>query len=130
MGTKKSNLVVLAILLAALTICVLAGCKKKVKSVEVEFPEMFTEEQQIQLTTFESEQDQPDQLFNYSLSENNDEEFDEEPDEDEEEPSDDSGDSNDEGFDDEEEYPDEDSNDYYEDDPNDYPDEEPNDSEF
>jgi len=123
MGTKKSNLVVLAILLATLPMYVLAGCKKKVQFANANSPETFTKEQQIQLTKFASEEIyQPDQLFTYSLSENDYDEFDEDPDEDEdeEEPGDDSDEPNDEQPDDEEQYPD--------DEPNEYPDDEPNDS--
>ena len=123
MKTQKSHLVVLAILLATLPMYALAGCKKKAQSVNAESGDFFTEEQQIQLTNFSSEEIyQPDQLFTYSLSENDYDEFVEDPNEDEyeEDSGDDSDEPNDEQPDDEWEYSD--------DEPNDYPDDEPNDS--
>jgi hypothetical protein len=123
MGTKKSNLVVLAVLLAALPMYVLAGCKKKVQSTNAKSPEMFNEEQQDWLVTLGNEQvQQSNQLSSYPSSED-DEEYEEPDDEDEEyeeEPDDNPDYSDDEQPDDEEEYP-------YEE-PNDYPDEELNDS--
>jgi hypothetical protein len=117
--------VVLVILLATLPMCFLAGCKKKAQSVNAKSPDFFTEEQQIQLTKFANEEIyQSNQLFTYPLSENDYDEFAEDPNEDEydeyeEEPGYDSNEPNNEQPDDEEEY--------YDDEPNDYPDDEPND---
>ncbi len=127
METKKSNLMMLAVLLAVFPMYVLTGCKKKVQSTNAESTEMFNEEQPT-LEIPRSEQfPRTDEQISYSLSED-DKGFAEESDEDEEyeeEPDDDSDEPNDEQPDDEEE-PDDDD-DYYEEEPDD-PDEEPNDS--
>jgi hypothetical protein len=128
METQKSHLVVLAILLATLPMYVLAGCRKKVQSVNMKFPEPSTEDQQIELTKFASEEIyQPDQLIIFSLSEDDYDESGEDSDEDEydeyeEEPDDDSDEPNDEQPDDEdyeEQHPDDEPNDYSDDEPND-----------
>ena len=133
MITKKSNMIMLAVLLATLPMYALAGCKKKVQSVDAKSTEIFDEELPIRIETFGSEQSrQSDQLLaNYSLSADDEEEYTEEPNDDEEEFDDEE--EQDEEYDDEqqpedEEDYDEDPNDYDEDDSDDYSDDEEDDS--
>jgi Mg-chelatase subunit ChlI len=128
-------MVMLAVILATLPIYAVAGCKKKVQSVDVKSTEIFDEELPIRIETLESEQDrQSDQLHgSYSFSED-DEDYAEEPEEDEQldddEEQDEDYDDDEQQYDDEEgeEDSDEDPNYYYESDPNDYSNEEADDS--
>ena len=109
MKTKKSNMIMLGILLSLSLMLVLTGCKKKVQPANATSSETYSEEQEsMQL-------DQPEKSFSYLQSEDAE---DEEPAEDpyeypEEEPYEESSDEPDEPdndeTDNEPEYPDEQS---------------------
>ena len=137
MKTKKSNMIMLGVLLAMALVLVLTGCKKKGPATANAGP-FETSGYEMESVQFE----QSDDSFNYLQSEDVEgeepaedpneypedepnEEPGDEPDEPEEEPGDDEP-SEDEP-EDEPEYPDEDPN-APEDEPNDYPEEDPNES--
>jgi hypothetical protein len=119
MVTKKSNMVMLAVILATLPMYAVAGCKKKAQTLETKSSEIFDEELPIRMETFASEQSrQPDRLLSSVPLSADDEEYDEDTEGDDDEKIDDE-EEQDEDNDDEEQYDDEDE-DYSDEDDEDY----------